>query len=254
MPAITGMDLAQDAFGELNVFLPGESPPPADGAKALRVLNDLLSELEQRSPFTPVVSRNRFPTTVNKGGPTNPYTIGIGGDFNVSNPGNQNSIVAANLVLTASVPNVRVRLGIYTDDSYDANAIPDLANSQPTGLYFSPTYQGDLGAISIWPVPTINTNDLELFIQQPVAQFVDLSTTYYVPAGWPLFLKYSMADRLQGPYGRTLTPAQQRLLMRVEGVVKRSTQGKLSDISNDADMFAGNRSTAYNILTGNGGA
>lgn len=254
MPAVTGTEIAQDAFAELNVFLPGEGMAPADGAYALRRLNGLLSEASQRAAFIPVISRNRFTLTSNKGGPTNPYTIGIGGDFNITKPANQNSLVAANLILTSSVPNVRVFMGIYTDQSYDANAIPDLANTQPTGVYFSPTYQGDLGAISLWPVPTIGLNDLELFIQQAVAQFADLSTTYFVPDGWPEFLKYNLADRLQGPYGKQLTQSAQRLAISTLGTVKRANQSKLSDLLNDASQFAGNRQAFYNILTGSGGA
>jgi hypothetical protein len=37
------------------------------------------------------------------------------------------------------------------------------------------------------------------------------------------------------------------------GTVKRANVN-LSDLMNDASQFADNRATAYNILTGNGGA
>jgi hypothetical protein len=253
MPAVTGTELIQDAFALLNVFLPGEALPPADGAYGLRTLNDLLDELQLRQQFIPFISRNRFSLTAGKGGTTNPYTIGPGGDFNVARPSTQESIVSANLILTASVPNVRVPLGIYTDDAYDANAIPDLQNSQPTGLYYSPTYVNDLGSVRLWPVPNIATNDLELFLQEAVAQFANLSTVYYVPDGWKMMLKYNVADHLQTPYGKQLSQAAQRIAVRSMGTVKRANVN-LSDLMNDASQFADNRATAYNILTGNGGA
>jgi hypothetical protein len=255
MPPVTGMGLAVGAFRELNVFLPGEPPGPADGATALEILNDLLSELDQRASFTPIIARTpQLPMVAGKGGPTNPYTIGLTGDIPIPKPSNQNSIVAANLILTSSVPNVRVPLAPYTDASYDSNAIPDLPNTQPTGFYYNPTYQNDLGTLNFWPVPTISTNTFELFIQQGVAQFADLSTLYFVPDGWPAWLKYGLAERLSGPYGKQLTQTQQRLVMRTEGVVKRATQGKLTDVLNDAQQFAENRATYYNVLTGSGGA
>lgn len=253
MPAVTGTLLAQDAFALLNVFLPGEALPSADGTYALRLLNDMLSEWAQRTQLIPLVSRNAFPTVSNQGGPNNPYTIGIGGNFNVPKPANQNSITAANLVLTTSSPTVRIPLGIYTDDAYDANAIPDLANLQPTGLYYNPTYQGDLGSIFLWPVPSVNYNLLELFLQQAVAQFADLSTIYYVPDGWLKALKYNLADNLQTPYGKQLSQAAQRIAVSSLGTIKRANL-KLSDLMNDASSWTQDRQTFYNILSGSGGA
>src|SRR3990167_6958300 len=99
MPSITGTEIAEDAFAILNVYLPGESMPGADGAFALRMLNDWLSEQSQKALMCPAISRNTFDLTANKGGLDNPYTIGDGADFDVVKPPNQNSIVAANLIL-----------------------------------------------------------------------------------------------------------------------------------------------------------
>lgn len=248
MPAVTGSTLAQDAFGLLNVFLPGESIPAADGAKALRALNDILSECSQRGNLAPFIARETFALVANQGGPTAPYTIGIGGNFNTPKPANQSNLIGANLILTASTPNVRVPLGIYTDDAYDANKIPDMANSQPTGIYYNPTYQGDLGSICLWPVPTTSVNSLELFLQQSVAQFANLTTTYYVPDGWPRFLKYAMGDDLQTPYGRTLSPAAQRIAITSRGTITRANLN-LSDLATDATWTQSNR-TIFNINTG----
>lgn len=252
MPAITGGEIVSDAFALLNVFLPGESVPASDGQFARRQLNDLLSEWGQRTLFIPTIARERFDLVADQGGPDNPYTIGLGGDFDTERPSNQNSITGANLILTATSPEVRVPLGIYTDAAYDANQIPGLSNSQPTGLYYNPTYQDDLGSIFLWPVPDIATNDLELFLQKPLAQFATLSATYYVPDGAPKALKYALADLLQTPYGRALSPAAQRIAISSVGTMKRSNL-KMSDLANDFYMFSGGVSTLYNIQTGSGG-
>lgn len=251
MPAITGSALVADSFALLNVFLPGESIPNDDGQFARRFLNDLLSSLSQRAAFSPFISRERFDLVADQGGPDDPYTIGSGGDFDTERPENQRSIVSANLILTATSPEVRVPLGIYTDDAYDANQLPDQSNTQPTGLYYNPTYASDLGSIFLWPVPDTSENDLELFLQKAVAQFADLSTTYYVPDGWPQFLKYALADLLQVPYGKALSPAARRLLVESKGVVMRSN-ARLTDLANDA-TWATSRHTLYNIQTGTGG-
>lgn len=252
MPSVTFTEIAQDAFALLNVFLPGEALPPSAANVARRFCNDYLDELSNRDVFIPIIARERFDLVANQGGPTSPYTIGPGGDFDTERPSNQNSIVAANLILTATSPEVRVALGIYTDQAYDANQIPDLSNTQPTGLYYNPTYDADLGSIFLWPVPTISTNDLELFLQKSVAEFADLTTTYYVPTGWKRFLKYTLADMMQVPYGKTLSPAAQRIVVSSTNAVMRSN-AKLSDLLNDAYMFGYGRPTLYNINTGSGG-
>lgn len=252
MPAVTGAQIVGDAFSLLNVFLPGESVPANDGSLALRFLNDLLSEWAQRPTMIPVVARERFDLTANQGGPDNPYTIGDGGDFDTTKPANQNSIVSANLILTATSPEVRVPLSPYTNQGYAANQLPGMTSGQPTSFYYEPTYQGDLGTFYLWPVPDVSTNDLELFIEQAIAQFANLTTTYYVPDGLPRALKYNLADALQVPYGRELSQKAERIAVSSLGTFKRSNT-TLSDLMNDAYVFSQGRGTLYNIQTGSGG-
>ena len=254
MASTTGTAIVQGAFSILNVYLPGESIPADHGEYARTVLNDMLSEWGQRALFIPVIARERFDMTVGKGSPTNPYTIGVGGDFNTERPSNQDSITAANLILTGTSPEVRIMLGIYTDQAYDANQIPTQTNTYPTGLYYNPTYASGLGSIFLWPVPNTAANDLELFLQKSIVQFANLSTTYYVPDGVPRMLKYNLADALQGAYGRQMSESDQRIAVSSMGTFKRSNS-KMSDLANDATgIGSGSRGGGiYNIFTDTGG-
>lgn len=244
--------LAEVSFGMLSVFLPGEAIPNADISRARTICNRMLSGWGQRGQYIPVIARERFDLVANQGGPDNPYTIGDGGDFDTERPSNQNSITAANLILTASSPEVRVPLGIYTDQAYDANQIPGMSNSQPTGLYYNPTYAGGFGSIFLWPVPNVATNDLELFLQKSIAQFADNTTSYDLPDGGEDAISYGLALRMQGPWGKKLDPADVQIANEVIGVFKRSN-AKLSDLQNDAYVFTQGRRTLYNIMTGSGG-
>ncbi len=248
MPATTFTAIAEVSFGMLNVFLPGEAIGTADANRARLICNRMLAGWSQRDQYIVVVSRNRFTLTANKGGPTNPYTIGIGGDFNVARPQNQNSITAANLILTATSPEVRVPLGVYTDQAYDANKIPTMSNTQPTGLYYNPYYASDLGKIYLWPVPSTAQNDIELFLTDAMAPFADLTTTYYLPEGGEDVISYQLALRMQGPWGKKLDPADVQIANEVLGVFKRSN-AKMSDLQNDAYVFNVGRSI-FNIQTG----
>ena len=251
MASVTGMEIVKGAFGILGSYAIGETPTGADGDTARTYLNDLLSEWGQRDLFIPVISRERFTMTSGKGSPTNPYTIGIGGDLNTERPSNQNSIVSANLIQTATSPEVRIPLGIYTDDGYDANQLPTMSNTLPTGLYYNPTYANELGSVFLWPVPDTSQNDLELFLQKSVAQFANLTSTYYVPDGMPRMMKYNLADAMQFVMGRALSPGAERIAIATMSAFKRSNF-KLTDVGTDA-TWAGDRRTIYNIQTGAGG-
>lgn len=253
MPAVTFTEIAEAAFGILNVFLPGEALPAADGATARATCNRMLSQWRTRRLFIPLAKRELFDLTANDGGPYDPYTIGPGGDLDTDpRPPTQNSILQANLVLTASSPEVRVPLGIYTTDAYFANQIPALSNSQPTGLFYNPTYADDLGAVFLWPVPTTATNDLELLLVKPIAKFDDLDSTYYLPDGADDTIVYQLALRLQGTYGKQMDAEDKRLALESLQAFKRSNV-QLSDLANDAYLFTTGRRTLYNILSGTGG-
>lgn len=250
MPSVTGTVIAEDAFALLNVFLPGEAMSGAAGDFALRMLNDILSEWAQRALFIPVIAREVFDLTANKGGPSNPYTIGSSANLNTTKPANQNSITAAAVLLTASNPDVEVPLTLFTDAAYDAVKQKELTSAQPTGLYYNPTYATtDFGTINLWPVPDNATNDLVLYLQKALAQFADLSTTYYVPDGVPRVLKYTLADVLQVPYGKEMSEKAQRIAVSSLSTFKRSNT-KLSDLATDAQWATDLRRTLYNIETG----
>lgn len=250
MPSVTGTSISNGAFALLGLYSPAETPSSADGTYALTVINDLLSEWSLGRAFVPIIARERFDMIADRGGPTNPYTIGSGGTLATTRPATQSAIVAANLILTDTDPEVRVPLGIYTDEAYFFNQIPAMSNTQPTSLYYNPTYSSSLGSVYLWPVPDNADNDLELLLQKPIAQFADLSTAYIVPDGLPRALKYNVAFTMGGTYGRQLAPSDAMIAVSSLERFKRGNL-HLSDQMNDA-TWAGYRRTLYNINSGNG--
>lgn len=251
MPSVTGNQIVGEAFSLLNLYLPGETPSANDAQFARTRLNRLLSQWRIRSLMIPVIARERFDLVADQGGPDDPYTIGDGGDFDTARPPTQTSIRSANLILTATDPEVRVPLGIYTDDAYHANQIPGMSSAQPTALYYNPTYADGFGSIFLWPVPDGATNDLELFLAKPLVSFDNLTTSYDLPDGADDALVYQLALRLAGPYGRTVSDDDQKIARTSLDAFMRSNV-HLSDVANDAN-FSGTRRTFYNIQSGAGG-
>ena len=248
MPSITAQQLVSDAYTILGYISDGQTLTSADASLARRFMNDMLSEWSQRPRFIPFVARERFDLVVDQGGEDDPYTIGPGGDFDTVRPPNQNSIMGANLILTATDPEVRIGLDIYTDGAYFANHVPGQTSTQPTGIYYNPTYEDDFGSVYVWPVPTTAQNDLELLIQKSVAEFADLSTAYDVPAGFPRLMKYNLAATLAPIVGRDMPPAAMQIAVSSLGAFKRSTLN-VSDLPNDASCVSSYRSGLYNIIS-----
>ena len=248
MASATFTQIAQDAFGILGAYAPNETIDATDMQTARRFANDLLSEWGQRDLFIPVLARERFDQIANRGGPYNPYTIGPGGDLNTERPSNQESIVAANMILTTTSPEVRVPLAIYTDMGYFANQIPGMSNTQETGLYYNPTYDNDLGSLYLWPVPNSAVYDLELLLQKGIPSFANTTTTYFFPDGFLRALKYNLADALQTIMGKELPPAALRIATASLSTFKRANH-RLKDQATDALFGIASQRGVYNILT-----
>lgn len=151
---------------------------------------------------------------------------------------------------TASGDPVEVPRAIITDDAFQANQVKNLTNSQSTIVYFNQTYP--LATIILWPVPDTTVNSLALYWNAQVAQFANLSTSYYFPPGYPEALEFNLAVRLCTPaYGRTIDPSILQLARESLAWVKR-TNTKLSDLPTDP-AITHDRRGGYNILTGTGG-
>lgn len=244
MPAITARQAITSAFGILNVYLPSETPNDNDATFALSTLNRLISSWRQRSLLVATVSRERFSLTADKGGIGNPYTIGSGGNWNTTRPANQNSVLGANLILTASDPEGRVPLAMLNDSEWASLATPDLSGTQPSAIYYDPTVTGGYGRVYLWPIPDNATNAIELFINSALSRFADLSTEYQVDDGVDTAIVYNLAKLLAGPYGRQMAQDDRDFAAESLGVVKRANS-KPSYVANDYG-----RGGIYDIYSG----
>ncbi len=246
----TCRDLDQ-AFNVLNVFLPGESVPAAQSARALTFLNNMMGQWAQQALTIPSIAREVFSLTADKGGPSNPYTIGTGANLSTVRPANQSSIVGAGLNLNSSSPVVEIPRDVITDAAYQAIQIKELSNSLFTVVYYNPTFATTgFGTINLWPVPNIATNSLVLYIEKALVSFADLTTAYEVPPGYDEALVYNLARRLAKPWGATVDPDLVTMAIESKRIIGRGNL-KLIDLSNDFAWT--NRRNLYNINTNQGG-
>ena len=236
--------IIRGAFGELNVYQPSEPIPGPDAIDALGRLNWMMGAWRQQPLTVPSIARVVVPLVANKGGPSNPYTIGPGGAIAQPKPPNQAAIVAVSLLLNASTPPVEIPRGIFTDAGWNAIKIKDLGNALFTNLYYNPTFADGLGAITLWPVPNATGNSLVLYLLQTLPAFTSLTAAYAVPDGYEEALIYNLAKRLAKPWGSTVDLTNEAAASL--RLIKRANV-KLSDLMNDA-MFDYQR--LYNINSG----
>ena len=245
----TALAIITRAFEILEVFQPGESIDPAQSESARGFLNLLIDSWTQQSLTIPAIAREIFHVVAGQGGPSNPYTIGVGGSFNTPRPPMPENLTGAGLLLNSSVPALEIPRSVVTDDGYRSLRAKELQNSLWTAVYYSPTFAGDLGTINLWPVPNTALNDLVLYLKRPLTAFADLTTTtYQLPDGAEDALVYNLARRLAKPWGATLDEETKQLASNALRIFKRSHL-HLSDLSSD---FARNGGAGrYNIELGN---
>ena len=203
--SVTALDVITAAFENLNVFQPGASIPSPDSQGAFNRLNRMVGSWAIQPLTIPATVGETFALVAGKGGPSNPYTIGVGGDFNTDRPPSPDYINGVGLILGGTTPAVEIQRVLYTRDGYQAIAIKELQNALFTGLYYTPTASGLLGLINLWPVPNTTLNSLKLYHDSPLSAFADLNvTTYTFPPGYEEALIYNLERRLANPYGRAL--------------------------------------------------
>lgn len=246
--ATTALVVITAAFELLNVFQPSESVPGPDATAALGWLNRMMSSWAQQYTTIPAIARTVVPLVSGKGGVSNPYTIGIGGDINIAKPASPQNISAVALQLNASTPPVEIPRGIMTDDGWQSTQIKGLTNSLFTDLYYTAT--SPLGTINLWPIPLDATNSLVLYIAQALTQFANLTAQYQIPDGYEDALVFNLAKRLAKPWGATVDPALVQDAYASLCLIKRSNV-RLTDLPNDL-VFQRPRGF-YNINTGTGG-
>lgn len=258
MPTVTATQIIGDAFQTLNVYLPADiqaSPwnvSTADSTTALRFLNLMIGQWAQQRLTIPAELRFVFPLVAGKGSSTNPYSIGAGGDLSTPKPPNQNSVVAAGLLLNASTPAVEIPRGLMTNDAYEAQRIKDLTSPLFTSVYYLPTFANSLGSLYLWPVPLDLTNSGVLYILAGLTQFADLTTSYSIPDGYDdaLYKCLMATTGFARAFGRTVDADLKAEALESKRIIERSNI-QMSDLANDfASIGVGHARKGYNLQTG----
>ena len=250
MPATTAESIINQACVTIGRSAPGTALPAGEATAALRRLNLMVGGWSLQPLTQNVVAREVFDLVADKGGPDDPYTIGVGGDFDTVRPVGLNG---AGIIIPATDPdqNVEIPRAVLTDDAWQAIQIKGLRSTQFTDMYFNATFSDDLGTINLWPVPDNDTYQLVIYRQNQIPLFPSLVAQVFLPPGAEDALEYNLARRLLTPYGITdqgIVSDVAELAASTLATFKRGNT-KLADLGTDPALTHSQRG-GYNIMTG----
>lgn len=190
--SVTALDLITRALLTLNVIAPGDVPEAGPTKLVFDTLNEIIDQWNLQALTVQLISRTVYPLTALQGGPTNPYTIGPGGNFDTTPQPRPDDIVKAALLLQSSPYVVEIPLALLTDDQYAAQPIKTITSAYPSTLYYQRSVP--LGQIQLWNIPNTNANSLVLYCPLYTTSFADYTTIYVLPPGYLTALRLCLAD------------------------------------------------------------
>jgi hypothetical protein len=189
VPALT---LITRALTTLNVIAPGETPDAVSAQLVFDTLNELVDQWTLQALTVTLVTRTVYPLTAGQGGPTNPYTIGPGGNFDTTPQPRPDVIQHATLLLQQTPYVVELPLALLTDAQYAAQPIKTIGSAYPSTLYYQRTVP--LGQIQLWNIPNTSVNSLVLYLPLYTTSFPDYTTYVVLPPGYQKALRLCLAD------------------------------------------------------------
>lgn len=236
----SALSIITDAYLIDGILQPGDSPSASMGAQGLSCLNQILGQWSLMPLTIPVTAREEFALTSGRGGPSDPYTIGPGGDFDTTRP---TTITNVGLLITADEEITR---SVFTTDAYASIVQKELASAYFTGIYYSPTFSGGLGTINLWPVPSDSSTSLVLYRLVQLSEFATISTAVDFPPGALPALTYELAKWLALRFGKEWNPQLEQMCNQFLAVYQRANT-PMTDLGLDSALI--DQPGVYNILS-----
>ena len=234
----TARDLCTTALKNIGVLGVGQTPLAEDINDAFSALNRMISAWS-RSRL--LVYRTATASMVGTGAQA--YTVGSGGDFDMSRPA---KIVSAFVRLQADGDNPvdYPLIVIRSREDYSAIVLKSM-NSFPQAVYYDPEYP--FGLLYVWPVPS-SLYTIHISALQSLERFDDLSTDFNFPEEYEEALMLNLAVRLVPTYQLPADPE-----LKAQAKSARNMLSKANIEVPTLTMPAGiRRAGSYNIYSDTG--
>jgi hypothetical protein len=244
MPAVTAMDIIQDALELLGVYSPGDTVSDADAQRSLTTLSDMMDVWSNESlacfawlTQTFVMVNNKFQ-----------YTVGPGGDIDGPRPLRVSDSPGAAYILDNNQNRYLMDVVDQLKWNLDTTAV---ANSDlPDHLFYDPQFP--LGIINIWPTPSGSAGYTCSFLSYlQLSEFTSLSDPFSLPPGYKRAITTNLCMSLK-PYftSAVLDPDIRLEAATTKAAVKRNNMRTQIAVFDPELVSRGN--SVYNIYTDRG--
>ncbi len=210
----TARTIIRDAFTELGIYQPGETPSAPDLNLGLqRFQNQLDAWAADRLTLSLQLS-----TAFTMPSGTSSITLGpVAADVIMPMPVWVNTL---NYVNPGSSPAQEVAIGMMNEDAFAALSIKALPSALPQQAFYQTNLTGGVGTLFVWPQVSQDVT-LVLYAPQAVTIPSTLDTIVSGPPGYAEAFFYQLALRLANPFGVDVTPQLQNMAARAFATMKR---------------------------------
>lgn len=193
---ITATTLIEDARAELGVQADEEPLENHELERGKRLLNSMLKAWETDGVYAWTYTEGSI-TLVQS---DRDYTFTSGGDFTT---------------VPLDIKQVRITrsgtdLEMYRMSREEYYALPDkTTEGYPTQWYYD--RQRDSGTLYVWPAPDSTAGTLKFTYRRRIMDIDAGSDNFDAPVEWLEAIRFGLANRMIGPYGKAGTPEAQRV-------------------------------------------
>lgn len=239
---VTAADLIADAFQRIQVYAPGEPVQPADQARGLSSLNQLLDQWSNMSLACYAILEQSAVLVPGQGA----YQIGIGApDFNMIRP--LKILTDPGTAYVMDDNGNRYYMSVVPRDRWNlfGNVSEQINSDFPNALFYDPQFP--FGVINVTPFPTIGyTMFWDSYLQ--FADFSSPNVPMTLPPGYELAISTNLATMLASYYPDAVTPPLLvKLAMDSLGNIKRTNQRELVAIYDSEIVSKSN--VGYSVYT-----
>lgn len=210
MASSTARVLIADALRSLGVLAAGEAPTDAEASDTLMLLNEMLELWNLQSLAVYSILRTAQSTTASKAS----YTLGSGGDWNMTRPDRLMRIVHYD-----STQDLEIPLIFMPERSFQNLSQKTTESTIPHQWYDDRGYP--LRTIYLFPVPSEN-KQVYLYTWQQLTTVATLDTVLDFPPGYRPAIRYNLAMHAAVDQGQPATAELQAQASQTLAVIKRA--------------------------------
>lgn len=206
----TAREIMETSLRLISVLDPVESMSPEQGLTAFRCFNSLIDSWNAEKLLSFKINRTVFPLIVGQ----QQYTLGVGGDFNMTRPA---GIEDMSVLLTQNTPIIELPLQIDQDEDWQRVTVKSVVSSFPLECY--PDGDFPLNNLYFWPIPMAPCS-VVLYTWKRIEPNVTLSSLINYPPGFERAFKFNLAIDIAPEYGLEAPPTVQKIAMNSKRRIK----------------------------------